>query len=296
MSPSSHASCPRGGAGRRLHAIVKPHPLDTALMPVRGLAGVVIATLPRRVWNEWEGRVPVRSAALAAALLPVLLAFAIGIPAFLEYALGMGSTIGSAVLEAGAQANMGKKPMEAGAYAWYGMMFALPAFLFATPLGWLCTYLGGSGVVRFFCWAADDPRGDPLIGLTDAFVRGRLGDARQRRAQEERHALEGAWVADVLVTGRAMGVPEATYAVIASRVKPDWAPGVFVLTDTDRFRIGEPFDRRVADGLRVVYPLLPVPAAEATRRRVTYTLPPLSEWDAVTRRAVPATGATDRSA
>jgi hypothetical protein len=263
---------------------VKPHPLDTALMPVRGLMGVVIATLPRRVWNEWEGRVPVRASALPAALVPLLLAFAIGIPAFLEYALGMGSTVGSAVLEAGAQANMGKKPMEAGAYAWYGMIFALPAFLFATPLGWVCMYLGGSGLVRLLCWAADDPRGDPLIDLADAAVRGRLGEASRRRFQRERNALEGPLVADVLVTGRAIGVPEATYAVMASRVKPDWAPGVFVLTEDERFRIGEPFDRRFPDGLRVVYPLLPVPAAEATRRRVTYTLPPLSEWDAVERR------------
>jgi len=264
---------------------VKPHLLDTALMPVRGLAGVVIATLPRRLWNDWEGRVPVRSAALASALVPLMLAFAIGIPAFLEYALGMGSTVGSAVLEAGAQANMGKKPMEAGAYVWYGMIFALPAFLFATPLGWVCTYLGGSGVVRFFCWAADDARGDPLIALADAAVRAGLSDARVRRAQRDRNALEGPLVADVLVTGRAIGVPEATYAVIASRMKPDWAPGVFVLTEDERFRVGEPFDRRFPDGLRVVYPLLAVPAAEATRRRVPYALPPLSEWDAVERRA-----------
>lgn len=252
---------------------------------MRGLAGVVIATLPRRLWNDWEGRVPVRASALPAALVPLLLAFAIGIPAFLGFALGMGSTVGSAVLEAGEQFNMGRKPAEAGAYAWYGMIFALPAFLLATPLGWVCTYLGCSGLVRLLCWAADDPRGDPLIGLADAAVRGRLRDARVRRAQQERHALEGAHVADILVTGRAFGIPEATYAVIASRVKPDWAPGVFVLTDDARFRVGEPFDRRLADGLRVVYPLLPVPGAEATRRRVSYTLPPLSEWDAVARRA-----------
>src|SRR5262249_2257617 len=156
--------------------------------------------------------------------------------------------------------------------------------LFATPLGLLCTYLGGSGVARLLCWAADDPRGDLLLSMSDAVLRSRLGAARERRAQDERHAQEGARVADVLVTGRARGVPDAVYAVIASRVKPDWAPGVFVLTDEARFRIGEPFDRRVADGLRIVYPLLEVPAAEATRRRVAYTLPPLSEWDAVERR------------
>jgi len=263
---------------------VNPHPVDAALGPVRALAGVVIATLPRRVWNRWEGRVPVRASALPAALVPLLLAFAIGIPAFLAFAADMGSSVGSAMIEVAEQANQGRKSATAGPYASWGMIFALPAFLFATPLGWACLYLGGSGLARLLCWAADDPRGDFLISATDAIVRGRLGAARVRRAQDERHQEEGAMVADVLVTGRAMGVPEAIYAVIASRVKPDWAPGVFVLTQNERFKIGEPFDRRIADGLRVVYPLLEAPAVEATRRRVSYTLPPLSEWDAVERR------------
>ncbi len=100
-------------------------------------------------------------------------------------------------------------------------------------------------------------------------------------------------VADVLVTGRALGVPEAAYAIIASRLKPEWQPGVFVLTEDERFRIGEPFDRRFPDGLRIVYPLLAVPAAEATRRRVSYALPPLSEWNAVEGRA--SSGRSDES-
>jgi len=71
-------------------------------------------------------------------------------------------------------------------------------------------------------------------------------------------------------------------------------PPVIETVTQGGYRIGEPLDRRFPDGLRVVYPLLSVPAAEATRRRVSYALPPLSEWDAVERRAVPADGVTNR--
>src|SRR5262249_40802858 len=101
---------------------MKPRLLDAVLFPVRAIVGLAVATLPRRIWNDWEGRVPVRAAAAPAALLPVFLSFAIGIPAFLAFAQGMGSTIGGAVLEAGSQANMGKKPVEAGGDTWFGMM------------------------------------------------------------------------------------------------------------------------------------------------------------------------------
>ena len=258
--------------------------MDAVLWPVQAVGAVLIATLPRRLWNEWEGRVPVRSAALPAALLPLVLAFAIGLPAFLAFAGDMGSTIGGAVLEAGYQNILGKKPVEAGAYVWFGMMFALPAFLFATPTGWLCTYLGGSGIVRFLCWAADDPRGDPLVAGADTLARRWHGDRRLRLAEAARNALEGPEVPDVLIRGHQIGLPGAVYAVLASRIKPGWDRGVFLLTEEGRLRVGERFDRRLPEGLRAVYPLEEVAALEVTRRGIACTLPALSDYDPATPR------------
>jgi hypothetical protein len=245
---------------------------------------VVVATLPRRLWNDWEGRVPVRAAALPAALLPAFLAFAIGIPAFLHFATGMGSTIGDAVIEAGHEANAGKKPEEAGAHILFGMMFALPAFLFATPLGWTCLYLGVSGTVRLLSWAADDPRGDPLIAWADATAREWHGRRRRRRTQSARRAREGEETPDLLIRGRALGLSDAVYALVASRLKPGWDPGVFLVTREGRLRVGARLDRQFPEGLRAVYPLGEVAAVEVTRRGIDYSLPALSEYDPMTRR------------
>lgn len=263
---------------------MEPSLADWATLPPRAVLGTVIATLPRRLWNDWEGRVPVRAAALPAAVLPLLLAFAIGVPAFLEFAGGMGSTVGGAVLEAGHQANMGRKPGDAGAHVWFGMMFALPAFLFFTPMGWLCVYLGGSGVMRFLSWAADDPRGDPAIAVADTLARRWHGQRRQRREGAARRALEGEETPDILLSGRALGVPDALYVLVASRLKEGWESGVFVVSGESRLRIGARFDRRFPEGVRAVYPLREVAAAEVTRRAVLHDLPPLSEYDAVQRR------------
>jgi hypothetical protein len=257
---------------------------DVLLVAVRPLAGVMAAFLPRRKWDEWEGRVPVRAMALPAALATIFAGFAIGIPGFLAFALSMGSMTGDLVLESSHQVNVGHLPGEAPAVAWFGMMLALPAFLLATPTGLATAYLVGSGLVRAMCWAADDPRGDPLVSLADVVIRSGLREGRLHRERAARNALEGPQVADVLVRGRAIGVPEATYALIASRLKPGWSSGVFLLTETGRFRIGERFDRRFPDGLRAIYPLYDVPGAEATRRRLNGALPSLSEWDAVDRR------------
>ena len=46
-----------------------------------------------------------------------------------------------------------------------------------------------------------------------------------------------------------------------------------MLDGETRYRIGRPFDRRYAGGLRTVYPLVEVAQAEVMRRMVRYTLP-----------------------
>ncbi len=256
--------------------------MPAALRPFAGLVG---ACLPARYWNGWDGRVPVRALVLPATLLTLFAGFAIGIPGYLAYAQSLGRQVGDLVVESSHEVNAGRMPGEAPAVAWFSIVLALPAFVLFTPRGLAATYLVGSGLFRLLAWAANEPRGDPLVGLVDALVRDRRAKSRRRRDEEGRHAQEGPDVADVLVPGPAVGLPEAVYAVVSSRLKPGWEPGVFlVLADGGRYRLGERRDRRYRDGLRAVYPLLEVPAAEATRRRVAYTLPPLSEWNATAGR------------
>jgi hypothetical protein len=218
---------------------------------------------------------------LPAALVTVFVGFAVGIPGFLAYAQSLGRQVGDLVVESSHEVNAGRMPEEAPAVAWFSIVLALPAFALLTPSGLFATYLVASGLFRLLSWAADDPRGDPLVDIGDGMVRRRRAESRRRRDQDARREQEGPEVEDVLVHGGAVGLPEAVYAVVSSRLKPGWDPGVFVLlADGGRYRLGERRDRRYRAGLRAVYPLLEVPSAEATRRRVAYALPPLSEWDA----------------
>ncbi len=78
-------------------------------------------------------------------------------------------------------------------------------------------------------------------------------------------------------TATAGGAPEAAFVVVASRVKPGWDEGAFVMAAQAWFRLGRPFDQRYPDGLRRVYPLIVPGAAEVIRRQVAYELPALSE-------------------
>jgi len=257
---------------------------DTLLVPVRAILGIAAAALPRRQWNEWEGRVPVRAMALPSALVALFVGFGIGLPGFLIYAQSMGTQVGGLVLEAGDRANAGQMPVWGGATAWFTMFLALPAFAFLTPLGLVSTYLVTSGTVRAICWAADDPRGDFLVSGLDGLMRRGWAEVTRRRARADRVAREGPDVPDALVRGRALGCPDAAWVVVASRRKPGWEKGVFVLTEAGRFKVGDPLDRQFADGLRALYPLLEAPAVEATRRAVAYTLPAVSDYDAIGRR------------
>jgi hypothetical protein len=173
--------------------------------------------------------------------------------------------------------NTGRAPDDAMAGSWAVSMFALPAFLFFTPLGLLTLYLFVTGLYRSVSYAAGDPRGDPLVGLAHHGIGTALRRRRERSAAEVRAAQEGADAPDVLLTGREGGAPEAEYVVVAARVKDGWERGTFVMTAEAHYRLGESFDRRYPDGLRRVYPLIVPGAAEVIRRQVGYEMPSLSE-------------------
>jgi hypothetical protein len=243
----------------------------------RCLMAVAAAMLPRRLWPRWNGWLPMEAGALLASLLTFLGAFAVGIPCFLRYAAHAGSAVADTMLTTAVAVNQGRAPAGAMPGSYAVSMFALPGFLFFTPLGWLTLYLFFSGLVRSIACAAGEAHGDPLIGLVDHVATTRLGRRRQRIAAATRAAREGPAVADVLLTGREGGAPEAAYVLVASRVKDGWERGTFVITPDAWYRLGDPFDRRFADGLRRVYPLIVPGEAEAIRRQVRYELPPLSE-------------------
>ncbi|HET9317928.1 MAG TPA: hypothetical protein VFQ51_20205, partial [Vicinamibacteria bacterium] len=144
----------------------------------------------------------------------------------------------------------------------------------------------GTGLFRCLAFAAGEPRGDPLIAGLDASVRRARERRGARRDAATREAQEGPEVPDVLLSGRDGGAPEAVYALVASRRKPGWSEGTFVLDGETRYRIGPPFDRRYPGGLRTVYPLVAAAQAEVMRRIVRHSLPPLSTPSAPDRAAI----------
>ena len=251
-----------------------PEPLGDV---ARFLLAVPAALLPRRLWPRWDGWLPMERGAVVSSLLTFFGAFGLGVPAFLRYAGIAGSGVASTMLTTATAINTGRAPSDAMAGSYAVSMFALPAFLFFTPLGLVSLYLFVTGFYRSIACAVGDARGDPLLGLAHSGVSTFVVRRRQRVAAEVRAAQEGIEVPDVLLTGREGGAPEAEYVVVAARVKEGWERGTFVMTAGACFRLGESFDRRFPDGLRRVYPLIVPGAAEVIRRQVAYEMPLLRE-------------------
>lgn len=260
-----------------------PHGKEFLDSLLRHVLATLAGFLPRRLWNEWEGRIPIARMALASGLLAFFLGFGIGIPGFLRYAMGSSSRISDSMIQAGHDVNVGKAPADAPVRAWGVSFFSLMAFAFFTPMGLLATYLVCSAVYRLAALAGHDPRGDPLLSVADAGLRRLAGKISRDRMIAAREAQEGPAVPDVLLRGKDAGVPEADFVLVASRIKPDWEPGVVVVTSEKWYRIGTPFDRRLAGGVRRLYPLTQLAAAEVLRRSVAYELPRLSVYDAAAR-------------
>lgn len=248
--------------------------VEAFAVPARLVLALLANLMPRRFRLEWDGRLPITATGGWSALATVLLAFAIGVPGFLRYATRAGGAVTDTMLSTAEAVNQGQASMKKMPESYVLSMLSLPAFLLFTPRGLVTLYVGGSGLVRCLAFAAGEPRGDPLIGTVDLVVRAFWTRRRERRAAALREAQEGPEVPDVLVSGRDAGAPEAVYALVASRRKPGWDEGAFVLDGEARYRIGRPFDRRHPEGLRTVYPLLEVATSEVMRRIVRCALPP----------------------
>ena len=68
---------------------------------------------------------------------------------------------------------------------------------------------------------------------------------------------------------------DADYVVLASRKKAEWTAGAIIMTSTDWYKLGTPFDIDTPAGLRTAYPLTKMDAVEVLRRGIRYELPRL---------------------
>jgi hypothetical protein len=154
-------------------------------------------------------------------------------------------------------------------------IFSFVAFLLFTPLGLFATYLVVSGVARAISGWVDQPVGDPLLTWLDAVARRTIRRTARRRAEAARRRAEGPEVPDRLFTGDWAGLDGVDLVVVASRRKPDWTRGAFVITSDKWYTLGEPFDLELPQGVRTIYPLTEQKVMEVLRRGLAYQLPPL---------------------
>jgi hypothetical protein len=239
-------------------------------------AALLASFLPRRHWSRFPS-LPVATAAPVAALVVFVAAAVLGIGGFMSYADGVMSNTARLQVAIAERQIKGELP-ETAVVSTGPMAVALLsplAFVFLTPTGQVCTYFGFSSLLRSFVWVADGPMGDPALSILDALftrTRARLRGAHERRSRERR---EGAAVADRLYEGQWASLEGVDFVVVASRRKEEWLPGATIVTATEWFTLGVPFDLTTADGLRTVYPLTKHRVTEVLRRGVPYELPPL---------------------
>ncbi len=249
---------------------------------MRFAAAVPAGLLPCRYWPRLEQHVPVSRAALASAIATLAVAGIVGVPAFFRHSEASADRAAETMLQATGwrvPTPGSKAPSSSRATTtWLSSYLAFLSFGLLTPAGLFSAYLGLTAVVRAACVASDEPIGDPLLTALDAVVRRTSGGRRAHQAQLARERLEGPEVADRLIPGRAAGFPDADCVVVASRRKPDWTAGAFVITSEKWYRLGNPVERQTPGGLRTLYPLTELRDAEVVRRGIHYDLPALGVW------------------
>jgi hypothetical protein len=241
----------------------------------RFIVAMFASALPRRWWHPMEAHVPVRQAAVMSGIATFLFAMAVGLPAYVRHAeAAAGHAVDLALESSGWRPAPEAGRVSAGdAQATWVASFMSPVTFVFSPIGALMVYLAFTGGFRAISAAMDDARGDPVLTAVDGVAfRWKTRRAR-RRAIDARAQLEGSEVPDRVTTGAAAGIPGAEVVIVASRRKPGWDAGVFVITDEGWFRLGPPADRDTPLGLRTLYPLTEVRDQEALRKSVHYQFP-----------------------
>jgi len=235
-------------------------------------AAVLAGVLPKPLWHRFQS-LHMESAAGASGLLTAALGFFAGVRGFLSFAEGATSTENSWMLR-----QLGTPSPHVNPYAVaivpYGTSMFLPFEFFFTPFGLFTAYLTVSGLIRAASAWFGDPRGDFILAGIAAVVTRVSRSASTRSARLARERLEGADARDVLRRGAWCGV-DADYVVLSARRKAEWTEGAIILTRTDWFRLGVPFDMDTPSGLRTAYPLKKMETVEVVRRGIEYELPRL---------------------
>lgn len=240
------------------------------------LGALVVAVLPRRHWDRFDG-LPLHVMAPVSGILTTVAGAALGIRGFFAYLAHMSSASAASILDVSRMQVDGRLPETAAVSAvpaalW---MVAPVAFAFFTPIGLFAVYLVASGWFRVVSWWIGSPHGDPLLTGIDALVhRGRVS-AAARSTQRERLEAEGTDEPDRRYTGDWADVPDADFVIVAARRKPDWTAGTFVITPDGWFTLGRSFDRPMPQGVRTIYPLTLLTTMDVMRKGVAYELPPL---------------------
>ncbi|HEV3139630.1 MAG TPA: hypothetical protein VGY57_03895 [Vicinamibacterales bacterium] len=241
-------------------------------------AALVVCAAPRRIWDRIDPRFPLRRAATAAGFLTLVVGFFFGFDQFLTFSRVLADTSNTWMLKRAA--NDASAPI-----AVYGLSAAtFIIFLFFTPAGLLSMYLVISGAARAISAVVDDPRGDPLISIVYWTATTLWTRNRNDRQKISRERQEGADAPDVLRTGEWAELHGVDYVVLAARRKPEWNAGAIILTATDWYKLGVPFDMDTPAGLRTAYPLTKMETVEVVRRGIQYELPRLLPSAAKTRK------------
>lgn len=241
------------------------------------IGAIFITLLPRRYWPRFDW-MPLHVMAPVSGLITAMAGAALGIVGFFAYLERLkGSSAALSILEVGKLQVAGKLPETAEvsfmpSTIW---MTAPIAFALFTPLGLFSVYLAVSGWTRVVAWWFAEPHGDPLLTGIDWLVRRTRTTTRERSASRARLEAEGAEEPDRRYPGTWASLPDVDFVVVSARRKAGWQKGTFVITPDGWFTLGEPFDRKLPQGVRTVYPLSLQKDNAVLRKGVSYELPPL---------------------
>jgi len=231
---------------------------------------VVAGVAPRRYWPSLERHLPMRRAAAVSALAALVAGFFYGFGGFMTFATQLASANNDWML---AKLTGPSPASDDVALVPYGVsVLTLFIYLFLTPRGLFSLYVTGSGFLRALAAYVDDPFGDPILTGVDWTVTTLFRKNRDERRQIARTRLEGNDAPDVLRTGEWAGLPDVDYVVLSARRKDEWTAGAVILTSTDWYRLGVPFDKQTPAGLRTAYPLKKMDTVEVVRRGIQYEL------------------------
>jgi hypothetical protein len=238
----------------------------------RWIAAIVAGVAPRHFWPTFERWLPLRSAAVVSGIATLLAGFFIGVGGFFTFATRLASANNDWML-----ARLAAPPTTGDAAVGlvpYGMsVLTLFIFIFFTPTGLFALYLATSGTLRTISAHLDDPSGDFVLSALHWAATTMFEKNRQERRQIARERLEGEDAPDVLQTGAWAELPDTDYVVLAARKKAEWNAGAIVMTSSDWYKLGVPFDIQTPAGLRTAYPLKKMETVEVVRRGIQYELP-----------------------